>query len=153
MIDTDCSWWYTNRQNWFTVVCILIEYIILYGIFLHVYHYIRRSFLTDPFKPSKLIYSSVHIDRLYHFIRDHFSRIPLYTYTSFNGPVPKPCRQNEFSIHFHFYSRSKHSTQNCSHIHSPFAGVSGLCLSLSRQVGYVLPQSSCYGIDNALVMS
>ena len=48
MIDTDCSWWYTNRQNWYTVVCILIECIILYGIILHVYHYIRRSFLTDP---------------------------------------------------------------------------------------------------------
>ena len=27
------------------------------------------------YKPSKLIYSSVHIDRVYHFIRDHFSRI------------------------------------------------------------------------------
>ena len=40
--------WYTNRQNWYTVVCILIEYIILYGIILLVYHYIRRSFLTDP---------------------------------------------------------------------------------------------------------
>ena len=26
----------------------MIEYIILYGIILHVYHYIRRSFLTDP---------------------------------------------------------------------------------------------------------
>ena len=38
-------------------------------------------------KPSKLIYSSVHIDRVYHFKRDHFSRIPLYTYISFNGPV------------------------------------------------------------------
>ena len=38
------------------------------------------------YKPSKLIYSSVHIDRVYHFIRDHFSRIPLYTYISFNGP-------------------------------------------------------------------
>ena len=37
-------------------------------------------------KPSKLIYSSVHIDREYHFVRDHFSRIPLYTYISFNGP-------------------------------------------------------------------
>ena len=32
------------------------------------------------YKPSKLIYSSVHIDRVHHFIRDHFSRIPLYTY-------------------------------------------------------------------------
>ena len=29
-------------------MCILIEYIISYGIILHVYHYIRRSFLTDP---------------------------------------------------------------------------------------------------------
>ena len=48
MIDTDCSWWYTNRQNWYTVMCILIEFIILYGIILHVYHYKRRSFLTDP---------------------------------------------------------------------------------------------------------
>ena len=38
------------------------------------------------YKPSKLIYSSVHIDRVYHFIRDHFPRIPLYTYISFNGP-------------------------------------------------------------------
>ena len=38
------------------------------------------------YKPSKLIYSSVHIDRVYHFIRDYFSRIPLYTYISFNGP-------------------------------------------------------------------
>ena len=48
MIDTDCSWWYTNRQNWYTVVCILIEYIILYGIIFHEYHYIRISVLTDP---------------------------------------------------------------------------------------------------------
>ena len=38
------------------------------------------------YKPSKLIYSSVHIDRVYHFIQDHFSRIPLYMYISFNGP-------------------------------------------------------------------
>ena len=27
------------------------------------------------YKPSKLIYSSVHIDRVYHFIQDHFTRI------------------------------------------------------------------------------
>ena len=46
-----------------------------YGLFMMIY------------KPSKLIYSSVHIDRVYNFIRDHFSRIPLYTYISFNGPV------------------------------------------------------------------
>ena len=26
---------YTNRQNWYTVVCILIVYIILYGIIFH----------------------------------------------------------------------------------------------------------------------
>ena len=39
------------------------------------------------YKPSKLIYSSVHIDLVYHFIRDHFSRIPIYTYISFNRPV------------------------------------------------------------------
>ena len=39
------------------------------------------------YKPSKSIYSSVHIERVYHFIRDHFSRIPLYTYISFNGPL------------------------------------------------------------------
>ena len=39
------------------------------------------------YKQSKLKYSSVHIDRVYHFIRDHFSRIPLYTYISFNGPI------------------------------------------------------------------
>ena len=38
------------------------------------------------YKPSKFIYSSVHIDRVYHFIRDHFSRIPLFTYISFKGP-------------------------------------------------------------------
>ena len=31
------------------------------------------------YQPSKLIYSSVHVDRVYHFIRDHFTRIPLYT--------------------------------------------------------------------------
>ena len=43
------------------------------------------------YKPSKLIYSSVHIDRVYHFIRDHFSRIPLFTYISFNGPVKEGC--------------------------------------------------------------
>ena len=45
-----------------------------YGLFMMIY------------KPSKLICSSVHIDRVYHFILDHFSRIPLYTYISFNGP-------------------------------------------------------------------
>ena len=45
-----------------------------YGLFMMIY------------KPSKLIYSSVPIDRLYNFIPDHFSRIPLYTYISFNGP-------------------------------------------------------------------
>ena len=45
-----------------------------YGLFMMIY------------KQSKLIYSSVHIDRVYHFIRDHFSRVPLYTYISFNGP-------------------------------------------------------------------
>ena len=31
-----------------TVVCILIVYIILYGIIFHEYHYIRISVLTDP---------------------------------------------------------------------------------------------------------
>ena len=46
-----------------------------YGLFMMIY------------KPSKLIYSSVHIDCVYHFIRDHFSRIPLYTDISFNGPT------------------------------------------------------------------
>ena len=46
-----------------------------YGLFMMIY------------KPSKLIYSSVHIDLVYHFIRDHFSRIPIYTYISFNRPV------------------------------------------------------------------
>ena len=34
----------------------------------------------------KLIYCSVHINRVFHFIRDNFSRIQLYTYISFNGP-------------------------------------------------------------------
>ena len=34
-----------------------------------------------------MIYSSVHIDPVFHFIRDNFSRIPLYTYISFNGPL------------------------------------------------------------------
>ena len=29
-------------------MCILIEYIILYGIIFHAYHYIRISVLTDP---------------------------------------------------------------------------------------------------------
>ena len=43
----------------------------------------------DDIQPSKLIYSSVHIDRVYNFIRDHFSRIPLYSHISFNGPVQK----------------------------------------------------------------
>ena len=42
------------------------------------------------YKPSKLIYSSVHIDRVYQFKRDHFSRIQLYTYISFNGPRVPP---------------------------------------------------------------
>ena len=45
-----------------------------YGLFMMIY------------KPAKLIYSSVHIDRVYHFIRDHFSRIPFYPHISFNGP-------------------------------------------------------------------
>ena len=35
------------------IVYILIEYIILYGIILHVYHYIRRSFLTEPDSQNK----------------------------------------------------------------------------------------------------
>ena len=39
------------------------------------------------YKPSKLIYSSVHIDRVFHFIRDHFTRIPLYTKVIFDGPI------------------------------------------------------------------
>ena len=49
-----------------------------YGLFMMIY------------KPSKLIYSSVHIDRIVYIILyvDHFSRIPLYTYISFDGPVP-----------------------------------------------------------------
>ena len=49
MIDTDCSGWYTNRQNWYSVVCISIVYINLHGIIFHEYHYIRISVLTDPF--------------------------------------------------------------------------------------------------------
>ena len=45
------------------IMCIMIDY----GLFMMIY------------KPSKLVYSSVHIGRVYHFIRDHFTRIPLYT--------------------------------------------------------------------------
>ena len=52
-----------------------------YGLFMMIY------------KPSKLLYSSVHINRVYHFIRDHFSRIPLFTYISFNGPNPLAIRR------------------------------------------------------------
>ena len=52
-----------------------------YGLFMMIY------------KLSKLIYSSVHIDRVYHFIRDHFSRIPLYTDISFNGPTKPKVRR------------------------------------------------------------
>ena len=37
------------------------------------------------YKPSKLIYSSVHIDRVYHIIRKFF--IPLYTQVIFDGPA------------------------------------------------------------------
>ena len=55
-----------------------------YGLFMMIY------------KPSKLIYSSVHIDRVYHFIRDNFSKIPLYTYISFNGPIAPYSLQNPF---------------------------------------------------------
>ena len=46
-----------------------------YGVFMMIY------------KPSKLIYSRVYIDWVYDSKRDHFSRIPLYTYISFNVPV------------------------------------------------------------------
>ena len=35
----------------YSVVCILIVYIILYGIIFHEYHYIRISVLTDPLCP------------------------------------------------------------------------------------------------------
>ena len=42
-------------------------------------HNDRFGLLMMIYTPSKLIYSSVHIDRVYHFIRDHFTRIPLYT--------------------------------------------------------------------------
>ena len=56
-----------------------------YGLFMMIY------------KPSKLIYSSVHINRVYHFIRGHFSRIPLYTYISFNGPD----RRDDAKTHAH----------------------------------------------------
>ena len=56
MIDYGLFRMIQNRQNWYTVVCILIEYIILYGIFLC--HYIRRSFLTDPSRlPRSLLFS------------------------------------------------------------------------------------------------
>ena len=39
---------------------------------------------------SKLIHSSVHIDRVYNFVHNHFSRIPLRTYVAFNGPLDRP---------------------------------------------------------------
>ena len=65
MINNIRAIWYSYK---------MIAYIMIdYGLFMMIY------------KPSKLIYSSVHIDRVYHFIRDHFSRIPLYTYISCNG--------------------------------------------------------------------
>ena len=37
-----------DRQNWYTVVCILIECIISYGIIFHEYHCVRMSVLTGP---------------------------------------------------------------------------------------------------------
>ena len=67
---------WVGHDKWYTCNLIFVKNDIMidYGLFMMIY------------KPSKLIYSSVHIDRVYHFIRDHFSRIPLYTYISFNGP-------------------------------------------------------------------
>ena len=59
----------------------LISLWIDYGLFMMVY------------KQSKFIYSRVHIDSVYHFIRKSFSRIPLYTYISFNGPLLQRSRR------------------------------------------------------------
>ena len=57
------------------------------------------------YKPSKFIYSIVHIDRVHHFIRDHFSRIPLYTYISFN--LTDPSLQNAGPVHRHLGKRGR----------------------------------------------
>ena len=71
-----------------------------------------RTVHDDIYKPSKLIYSSVHIDRAYHFIRDHFSRIPSYTYISFNWPV--------FQINCMFFSYFKYQSNEFSSFISNF---------------------------------
>ena len=80
------------RTKWYS--CIMIDC----GLFMMIY------------KPSKLIYSSVHIDRVYHFMRYHFSRIPLYTYISLNGPREKDERtRNIWAIKNDRFSRAKYA--------------------------------------------
>ena len=57
------------------------------------------------YKPSKLIYSSVHIDRVYIILYgDHFSRIPLYTVISFNGPCFE-LKKHMFVFVYYFFQR------------------------------------------------
>ena len=57
-----------------------------------------------------MIYSSVHFDRVYHFIQNHFSRIPLYMYISFNGPREKDERtRNIWAIKNDRFSRAKYA--------------------------------------------
>ena len=73
-----------------------------YGLFMMIY------------KPSKLIYSSVHIDR---FIRDHFSWIPLYTYISFNGPNQRN-RQGFLSIPLNTHTHARAYTHTNIHTHT-----------------------------------
>ena len=81
-------------RNWFT--CCINQGAIINDIraiwssykmiaYIMIFVHNDRLLFMMIYKPSKLMYSSVHIDRIYHFIRDHFSRIPLYTYISFNG--------------------------------------------------------------------
>ena len=75
--DLRTKWWHIQ---WYS--CIIIDY----GQFMMIY------------KPSKLVYTSVHIDRVY-----HFSCLPLYPYVSFNGPQTFTTKAGFNGILFLFY--------------------------------------------------
>ena len=52
---------------------------------------IDYGLLMMIYKPSKLIYSSVHIDRVYHFIRDHFHEYHYIRISVLTDPEKSPC--------------------------------------------------------------
>ena len=80
----------------------------------------------------------MHIDHVYHFIWDHFSRLPLYTYISVNGPqrLSIPIQGNLWAKHVTKHAEKWNYTRNILKKlieNSCYLSLSRDCLSITHR--------------------